>query len=82
MTLVYDDGVFRPQGTVPATVKNHSTVHVVIVGSDQPAAAEGSAVNEADDDGWKMIQSLKGCITDTPPGEHIGRDHNKYLYGR
>ena len=82
MILNYDDGVFTPQGTVPPTVKNHSTVRVVIVDDAQTLAAEGSRAEEGVADGWKMIQSLKGCITDTPPGEHIGRDHDEHLYGR
>lgn len=34
MTLVYDDGVFKPQGPVPA-IKNHTVVHVVIVDENE-----------------------------------------------
>ena len=82
MTLVYDDGVFKPQGAVPLSVKNHSTVHVIIVDGDPLPAGEGSRAEEGIADGWKMIQSLKGCITDTLAGESIGRDHDRYLYRR
>lgn len=76
MTLVNDDGVFKLQEPVPASLKSRPILHVRVVDEDetQPGADEA--------DGWTMMQSLKGCATDTPPGEHIGRDHDKYLYGR
>lgn len=49
--------------------------YVEFLSHEEPADAA-----EDDPTGWKMIQSLKGCITDTPPGESIGRDHDRYLY--
>lgn len=76
MTLVYDgaDG-FKRQGPLPVALKKDDVVHVVIVDEAQVAT-------EATEDGWTMMKRLQGCITDTPPGEPIGRDHDKYLYGR
>ena len=82
MTLVYDEGVFKPQGPVPASMKDKEIVHVVIVESGPPGSVEKAAAQPDNEDGWAMFQGLIGCITDTPPGEHIGRDHDKYLYGR
>lgn len=82
MTLVYDEGVFKPRGPVPASMKDKEIVHVVIVETGQPEGAVKSEGGSDDRDGWTMFQSLVGCITDTPVGEHIGRDHDKYLYGR
>ena len=75
MTLVYDgaDG-FKRQGPIPATLKKDDVIHVAIV--DETPAAESA------EDGWTMMKRLQGCITDTPPGESIGRDHDTYLYGR
>ena len=82
MTLVYDEGVFKPQGPVPASMKDKEIVHVVIVESGPPGSVQKAAAQPDNEDGWAMFQGLIGCITDTPPGEHIGRDHDKYLYGR
>lgn len=78
MTLVYDgaDG-FKGQGPLPVALKKDDVVHVVIV-DEVPAGVAA----EAAEDGWTMMKRLQGCITDTPPGEPIGRDHDKYLYGR
>lgn len=78
MTLVYDgaDG-FKRQGPMPVALKKDDVVHVVIVDEAQVAVAA-----EAAEDGWTMMKRLQGCITDTPPGETIGRDHDKHLYGR
>ena len=77
MTLVYDgaDG-FKRQGPIPATLKKDDVIHVAIVDESQAAVAE------APEDGWTMMKRLQGCITDTPPGESIGRDHDTHLYGR
>ncbi len=78
MTLVYDgaDG-FKRQGPLPVSLKKDDVVHVVIVDEVPSGVAAGAA-----EDGWTMMKRLQGCITDTPPGEPIGRDHDKYLYGR
>ena len=71
MTLVYDDGVFKPQGPVPAEVKNHDVVRVVIV--------EGTS--DADDaTGWTTAMELVGCIEGGPPD--VARNHDKYLYDK
>ena len=78
MTLVYDgaDG-FKGQGPLPVALKKDDVVHVIIVGEVPSGVAAGAA-----EDGWTMMKRLQGCITDTPPGEPIGRDHDKHLYGR
>jgi hypothetical protein len=56
-SLVYDNGVFKPQGPVPAAVKNHAVVHVVIVDE-----AEGANVAVAER--WKAIDRLTGLADD------------------
>lgn len=77
MTLVYDDGVFKPRGPVPAAVKNHAVVHVVIV---EDAAAEVASEGDDDSTGWATAMELKGCI-DGGPGD-VARNHDKYLYDK
>lgn len=74
MTLVYDDGVFKPQGPVPAAVKNHAVVHVVIV--DEPQGA-----NVAIAERWKAIDRLTGLADDEGAPTDVAQNHDKYLYG-
>ena len=74
MTLVYDDGVFKPQGPVPAGVKNHAVVHVVIVDE-----AEGANVAVAER--WKAIDRLTGLADDEGGPTDVAQNHDKYLYG-
>ena len=75
IAVVYDEGVFKPQEPVPASVRPHQVLRLHL-----PDEAE--TASEGAEDGWTMMKRLQGCITDTPPGEPIGRDHDKYLYGR
>lgn len=75
IAVVYDEGVFKPQEPVPASVRPHQVLRL-------PLPDEAESASEAAEDGWTMMKRLQGCITDTPPGEPIGRDHDKYLYGR
>lgn len=82
MTLVNDDGVFKLQEPVPEAMKNRRVIHVLVLDEDETAAAHESTSKQDAEDGWKLMQSLKGCVTETVPGESIGRDHDKYLYGR
>ena len=72
---VYEDGVLKPER--PLALKDKAKVHVTI-----EAKAEEAPGAKDDDDptGWKAIDRLIGCIEDTPPGEAIGRDHDKHLY--
>ena len=74
MTLVYDDGVFKPQGPVPATVKNHAVVHVVIVD-------EVEGANLAVGENWKAIDRLTGLADDQGGPTDVAQNHDKYLYG-
>lgn len=74
MTLVYDDGVFKPQGPVPAAVKNHAVVHVVIVDE-----AEGGNVTVGDR--WKAIDRLTGLANDEGGPTDVAQNHDTYLYG-
>ncbi len=69
---VWEDGVFKPEE--PVHLEDKAKVRLVI------ETAQPSATAEDDPTGWKTIDRLIGCITDTPPGESIGRDHDKYLY--
>ncbi len=67
---IYENGVFKPKE--PVQLEEHAEVEVLI-----PTRAP---VDSDDPTGWKTIDRLIGCIEDTPPGEAIGRDHDKYLY--
>ena len=71
MTLVYDDGVFKPQGPVPA-IKNHAVVHVVIVDEPEERDAEES---------WKALQEVIGIIDDEAGPTDVAENHDRYLYG-
>jgi predicted DNA-binding antitoxin AbrB/MazE fold protein len=68
----YEDGVLKPE--VPLNLKENSKVTLTI------EAAPETKADDADPTGWKAIDRLIGCIEDTPPGEAIGRDHDKHLY--
>ena len=70
---IYEDGVLKPDR--PLALKEKTKVHVTI-----EAKAEETPAKENDPTGWKVIDRLIGCIEDTPPGEAIGRDHDKHLY--
>ena len=72
VNAVYEDGVFKPEE--PVNLQEKARVRLVIE-SGEPALAD-----DDDPTGWKAIDRLIGCIEDTPPGEAIGRDHDKYLY--
>lgn len=77
MTLVYDDGVFKPQGPVPA-IKNHAVVHVLIVEETEPTAA----ANDDDATGWATAMELIGCLKDKDGATDVARNHDKYLYDK
>jgi predicted DNA-binding antitoxin AbrB/MazE fold protein len=68
---VYEDGVFKPDR--PVNLKEKTKVHLVIETTSSPA-------EDDDATGWKTAMELMGCIKDAPEGEHIARDHDKYLY--
>ena len=72
MTLVYGDGVFKPQGPLPVDLKNDDVVHVVIVDE-----ARGTAVDEDDPTGWKALDKMIGIIKDAPPD--MAENHDFYL---
>ncbi len=74
MTLVYGDGVFKPQGPLPMDLKNDDVVHVVIVDE-----ARGATVDEDDPTGWKALDKMIGIIKDAPPD--MAENHDFYLYG-
>lgn len=75
MTLVNDDGVFKLQEPVPASLKSRPILHVRVVDED-----ESIAVSDGDDDatGWTTAMELIGCIKGGPPD--VARNHDKYLY--
>ena len=69
---VYEDGVLKPER--PLALKDKAKVHVTIEDKTEETPAGDDSM------GWKTIDRLIGCIEDTPPGEAIGRDHDKHLY--
>ena len=72
VNAVYEDGVFKPEE--PVNLQEKAKVRLVI------ESAEPTTADADDPTGWKAIDRLIGCIEATPPGEAIGRDHDKYLY--
>lgn len=72
VNAVYEDGVLKPER--PLALKDKAKVHVTI-----EARAEEAPASD-DPTGWKAIDRLIGSIEDTPPGEAIGRDHDKHIY--
>ncbi len=69
MTLVYDDGVFKPQGPVPA-IKNHTVVHVVVVDEAQVPTGDG--------DGWQAMNRFIGLWKDAPKSDY-SENHDEYV---
>jgi len=69
---VYEDDVLKPER--PLALGDKAKVRVTI-------EAKAEEAPEGDDStGWQAIDRLIGCIEDAPPGEAIGRDHDKHLY--
>jgi predicted DNA-binding antitoxin AbrB/MazE fold protein len=69
---IFDDGVFKPEEAVP--LKDKTRVQLVISSAPEPT-------REDDPTGWKTLDELIGFIKDGPE-EPVGRDHDRYLYGR
>jgi len=69
---VYEHGVLKPER--PLALKDKAKVHLTIEAKAEEAPASD------DPTGWKTIDRLIACIEDTPPGEAIGRDHDKHIY--
>jgi predicted DNA-binding antitoxin AbrB/MazE fold protein len=73
---VYEDGVLKPER--PLDLKERAKVHVTIV-----AKVEETPVAEDDDPtGWKAAREFIGMWKGGIPGESVGEDHDKYIYGR
>ena len=73
---VYEDGVLKPER--PLALKDKAKVHVTIEAKAEEASAE------ADDDptGWKAAREFIGMWKGGTPGENVGEEHDKYIYGR
>ena len=69
---IFEDGVFKPEENVP--LKDKTRVQLVISPDSEP-------VRDDDPTGWKALDELIGFIEDGPE-EPVGRDHDRYLYGR
>ncbi len=74
VNAVYENGVFKPEE--PVRLKERTRVHLVIESASSEVCAD-----EGDTTGWKAIDELIGFIKGGPR-EAIGRDHDKYLYGK
>ena len=71
MSAVYENGILRLDA--PLNIEEKAIVRVTI---EEPALAATD-----DPTGWKTADELIGFIKNGPKGP-IGRDHDKYLYGR
>jgi hypothetical protein len=73
---VYEGGgVLKLQG--PIDPKNNAKVRVII-----EAEAEEAPKDDDDPTGWKAAREFIGMWKGGTPGESVGEDHDKYLYGR
>ena len=70
---IYEAGVFKPEQ--PVDLKDKTKVRLVI------ESASDVRAEEDDPTGWKAIDELIGFIKGGPK-EPVGRDHDKYLYGK
>jgi hypothetical protein len=79
IAVIYEEGVFKPQEPVPASVKPHQVLHLPLPDGD---AEETPAVNEGDDDatGWTTAMELIGCLKGG--SADVARNHDKYLYDK
>ncbi len=79
ITVVYEEGVFKPQEPVPASVKPHQILRLPL-----PGVGESTAVSEASDEatGWNNLMELIGCLDDKDGATDVSRNHDKYLYGK
>ena len=60
----------------PVALKANAKVRLVIeADADAPPPAE-----DDDPTGWKTARRFIGMWKGAPKGEHIARDHDKYLY--
>lgn len=69
---VYEDGVFKPKE--PVSLKEKTEVEVLI--PSEPAR------DDDDPTGWKAAREFIGMWKDGTPGESVGEEHDKYIYGR
>ena len=77
IAVVSDEGVFKQQKPVPASVKPHQILHLPL-----PSEGESTALSDADDDatGWSTAMELIGCLKDKDGATDVARNHDKYLY--
>ena len=74
---VYEDGVLKPER--PLALKEKAKVHVTIQAeADQTPAAK----DDDDATGWKAAREFIGMWKGGTPGENVGEEHDKYIYGR
>jgi predicted DNA-binding antitoxin AbrB/MazE fold protein len=74
---VYEDGVLKPER--PLALKEKAKVHVTIqADADQTPAAK----DDDDPTGWKAAREFIGMWNGGTPGENVGEEHDKYIYGR
>ena len=74
---VYEDGVLKPER--PLALKDKAKVHVTIEAKAEEAPA---AKDDDDPTGWKAAREFIGMWKGGTPGENIGEEHDKYIYGR
>ena len=73
---VYEDGVLKPER--PLALKEKAKVHVTI----QAEVDQTPAAKDDDPTGWKTAREFIGMWKGGTPGENVGEEHDKYIYGR
>lgn len=78
IAVVYDEGVFKPQEPVPASVKPHQILQLPVP-EESPAAVAAHDDDEAT--GWNNLMELVGILNDKDGATDVSTNHDKYLYG-
>ena len=76
IAVVYEEGVFKPQEPVPASVKPHQILRLPVP-DEATLEAEAREIEE----GWKALEEVIGIIDDKDGATDVARDHDRYLYG-
>lgn len=75
IAVVYEEGVFKPQEPVPASVKPHHVYRL-------PVPENGSENEDREiQENWKAIQEVIGIIDDEAGPTDVAENHDRYLYG-
>ena len=76
IAVVYEEGVFKPQEPVPASVKPHQILRLPLPDEGTPEA-EAREIEES----WKAMNKFIGLWKDAPRSDY-SENHDEYIYSR